>query len=79
MFSFDRREEYYDDNELAKKRTYYVDITRYYALYYNNSNDPTAHLINPGAFQYHEKKHLENMEGTRHPGNRRLSRETAKK
>ena len=72
-FSFDHRVKYYDHNELAKKRTEYVDITRYYARYYNNPNNPTSNPINPGPFQYHEKKHLENMEGTWHLKNRRLS------
>ncbi|MEE8599247.1 MAG: hypothetical protein V3S69_07045, partial [Dehalococcoidales bacterium] len=63
----------FDDNELAKKRAEYIDITQYYAQYYNNPNDPTSHRIDPKTFQYYDKKHLEQLEGTWHLNGRRLN------
>ena len=54
----------FDENVLAKKRAEYVDVTQFYAQYYNNPNDPTAHRVDPRRFQYYDKKFLEQREGS---------------
>lgn len=53
----------FDDNELAKKRAEYLDVTQYYAQYYNNPNDPTAARVNSRLFQYYDRKFLEQIDG----------------
>jgi len=61
----------FDDNELAKKRAEYIDVTQYYAQYYNNPNDPTSHRISPDNFQYYDKKNIEQIDGQwQHKGTR---------
>jgi hypothetical protein len=53
----------FDMNELAKKKAEYIDITQFYAQYYNNPNDPGSAKINPTLFQYYDKKYIEQREG----------------
>lgn len=54
----------FDHNELAKKRAEYIDSTQFFAQYYNNPNDPENELISSKYFQYYDRKHVENTEGT---------------
>lgn len=63
----------FDENVLAKKRAEYVDVTQFWAQYYNNPNDPTAHRIDPKHFQYYDKSRLEQREGSWYINDRRLN------
>lgn len=54
----------FDAQILAKKRGQYLDKTQFYAQYYNNPNDPAGSGINASNFQYYDRKHLKQNEGT---------------
>jgi phage terminase large subunit-like protein len=53
----------FDVRQLARIRSEYIDITQYYAQYYNNPNDPGSERIARSKFQYYDKKHLKQTEG----------------
>ncbi len=63
MMRADGRSFGFDDNELAKKRAEYLDVSQFYAQYYNNPNDPTSHRIPPNLFQYYDRKHIVQEDG----------------
>lgn len=48
----------FDRNILSKIKAEYEDKTQFYAQYYQNPNDPTAHRISPDKFQYFEPRFL---------------------
>lgn len=48
---------------LAQKRAKYLDKTQFYAQYYNNPNDPGEAAIDPGLFQYYDRKYLKRENG----------------
>jgi phage terminase large subunit-like protein len=73
MMRYDGRYFGFDENELAKKRAEYVDVTQFYAQYYNNPNDPTSNRISPDYFQYYDKKHLRQEEGHWYLQDKRLN------
>ena len=63
----------FDENELAKKKAEYVDVTQFHAQYYNNPNDPTSQRIDSKYFQYYDKRHLEQREGNWYIHDRRIN------
>lgn len=62
----------FDDRELARKRAKYLDITQFYAQYYNNPNSPETSYIDSGRFQYYGREHLKNISGSWYLGDKLL-------
>lgn len=54
----------FDQKILAKKRGKYLDRTQFRAQYYNDPNDPGEMNIDRGKFQYYDKKHLNEQNGS---------------
>lgn len=48
---------------LAQKKAQYLDVTQFYAQYYNNPNSQENAVISSDLFQYYEPKHLSRAEG----------------
>lgn len=53
----------FDQRELARKRSQYLDQTRFRAQYYNDPNDISSSPITPDMFQYYDPKWLEQRMG----------------
>lgn len=53
----------FDAKELARKKAKYLDITQFYAQYYNNPNAVETQLIDRSRFNYYDKSKLENFSG----------------
>jgi hypothetical protein len=53
----------FDDRELARKRAKYLDITQFYAQYYNNPNSPENSYIDASQFQHYNRESLNNISG----------------
>lgn len=53
----------FDEKELARKKAKYLDITQFYAQYYNNPNSSENALIDKTKFQYYERDKLKNVGG----------------
>lgn len=51
----------FDREELAKKRSQYIDQTQFRAQYYNDPNDPSDYLIEN--FQYYDQKYIARHNG----------------
>jgi hypothetical protein len=62
----------FDERELARKKAKYLDITQFYAQYYNNPNSPENTYIDPGKFQYYGRETLKNLSGTWYLGEKML-------
>jgi hypothetical protein len=54
----------FDDRELARKKAKYLDITQFYAQYYNNPNAVETQIIDKSRFQYYERSKVENKGGS---------------
>ena len=54
----------FDQKILARKRAQYLDRTQFRAQYYNDPNDPGDMRIDRGKFQYYDKKHMVNQNGS---------------
>lgn len=63
----------FDDKTLARIKAKYVDYTQFYAQYYNNPNSAKDHVIDNSKFQYYERKHLEQKDGTWYFKERKLN------
>lgn len=63
----------FDTSILMKKKAQYLDVTQYYAQYYNNPNDPTSAFISSDKFQYYDKGHLNYSEGAWYYKDRKLN------
>lgn len=48
---------------LAQKKAQYLDVTQFYAQYYNNPNSQENAVISSDLFQYYDPKHLSRSEG----------------
>ena len=53
----------FDAKELARKKAKYLDITQFYAQYYNNPNAVETQLIDKSRFNYYERDKVENFSG----------------
>jgi len=62
----------FDQKELARKKAKYLDITQFYAQYYNNPNAVETQLIDKSRFNYYEREKVENVSGSWYYGNRLL-------
>lgn len=53
----------FDEKVLARKKAKYLDITQFYAQYYNNPNSAENALIDSKKFQYYDRDKLTNLSG----------------
>lgn len=53
----------FDEQVLARKKAKYLDVTQFYAQYYNNPNSPETALIDSSKFQYYDRDKLKNLSG----------------
>lgn len=53
----------FDEKVLARKKAKYLDVTQFYAQYYNNPNNAENRLIDPAKFQYYAREKLLNLDG----------------
>ncbi len=63
----------FDERELARKKAKYLDITQFYAQYYNNPNAVETQLIDKSRFNYYETDKLQNISGSWYLGTRMLN------
>jgi SAM-dependent methyltransferase len=63
----------FDIQVLAKKRAQYLDKTQFRAQYYNDPSDPDNRPIDYDKFQYYEKEHLTNTQGSWYYRDRKLN------
>lgn len=54
----------FDEKVLARKKAKYLDVTQFYAQYYNNPNNQENRLIDPAKFQYYAREKLKNISGS---------------
>lgn len=62
----------FDAKELARKKAKYLDITQFYAQYYNNPNAVETQLIDKSRFSYYERNRIENFSGSWYYGDKLL-------
>jgi hypothetical protein len=62
----------FDERELARKKAKYLDVTQFYAQYYNNPNSSETSYVDAGKFQYYNRESLRNVSGTWYLGDRML-------
>jgi len=53
----------FDDRELARKKAKYLDVTQFYAQYYNNPNAVETAYLDKSKFQYYDRDKIENVSG----------------
>jgi len=63
----------FDAKELARIKAKYVDITQFYAQYYNDPNNTEAANIGSDNFQYYDRAVLQNKEGDWYIRDRKLN------
>jgi hypothetical protein len=63
----------FDAKELARIKAKYVDITQFYAQYYNDPNNSEAATISLDNFQYYDRAVLQNREGDWYVRDRKLN------
>jgi len=63
----------FDAKELARIKAKYVDITQFYAQYYNDPNNSEAANISTDNFQYYDRAVLQNREGDWYIRDRKLN------
>ena len=57
MFGFDQK-------ELARKKAKYLDVTQFYAQYYNNPNTSENAMLDSSKFQHYDRTKLQNLSGS---------------
>ncbi len=62
----------FDEKELARKKAKYLDVTQFYAQYYNNPNSKETSYIDTGKFQYYNREALKNISGVWYLGDKLL-------
>lgn len=62
----------FDAKELARKKAKYLDITQFYAQYYNNPNAVETQLIDRSRFNYYDRDKIENFSGAWYFGDKLL-------
>jgi hypothetical protein len=63
----------FDDRELARKKAKYLDITQFYAQYYNNPNAVETQYMQKSNFQWFDRDKLDNVSGVWYLGERMLN------
>lgn len=63
----------FDEKILARKKAKYLDVTQFYAQYYNNPNAAGTQLVDPSKFQYYNREKLVNLSGGWYLDNELLS------
>ena len=63
----------FDEKELARKKAKYLDVTQFYAQYYNNPNSVENSYITGEKFQYYSRDKLMLMDGQWYLDNEPLS------
>jgi len=63
----------FDERELARKKAKYLDITQFYAQYYNNPNSQENAYIDKTKFQYYDREKLKFIGGGWYFGEELLS------
>ena len=63
----------FDERELARKKAKYLDITQFYAQYYNNPNAVETNYLSKDHFQYYNREAVRNVSGTWYVGDRMLN------
>lgn len=67
----------FDEKELARKKAKYLDVSQFYAQYYNNPNSSETSYIDAGKFQYYNRENLRNLSGAWYLGDKLLLTYTA--
>ena len=63
----------FDAKELARKKAKYLDITQFYAQYYNDPNTAETASLDSSRFMYYERESLRNLSGSWYVGEKLLS------
>jgi hypothetical protein len=63
----------FDDRELARKKAKYLDITQFFAQYYNNPNAVETQYMQKANFQWFDRDKLDNVSGVWYLGERMLN------
>jgi hypothetical protein len=63
----------FDERELARKKAKYLDVTQFYAQYYNNPNNSENALIDSSKFQYYSRENLTFLSGSWYLSNEPLT------
>ena len=63
----------FDDRELARKKAKYLDVTQFFAQYYNNPNAVETQYMQKSNFQWFDRDKLENVSGVWYLGERMLN------
>lgn len=67
----------FDEKELARKKAKYLDVSQFYAQYYNNPNNVENSYIDTTKFQYYNREALRNISGAWYLGDKLLFTYTA--
>lgn len=63
----------FDEKELARKKAKYLDITQFYAQYYNNPNAAETNCMDKSLFQYYDRASIQNVSGVWYIGEKMLN------
>lgn len=63
----------FDAKELARKKAKYLDITQFYAQYYNNPNAVETQIIDRSRFQYYDRENVESVSGQWYVGDKPIN------
>ncbi len=63
----------FDERELARKKAKYLDVTQFYAQYYNNPNSAETNIIDSERFQYYDREKIQQWSGVWYLGDRLLN------
>lgn len=63
----------FDDRELARKKAKYLDVSQFYAQYYNNPNSVENTYIDRTKFQYFDRNNLKELGSTWYLGDKQLN------
>lgn len=63
----------FDEKELARKKAKYLDVTQFFAQYYNNPNAVESAIIDRSQFNYYERENVKNVSGAWYIGEKMLN------
>ena len=63
----------FDERELARKKAKYLDVTQFYAQYYNNPNAVETQYIDKSKFQYFDREKVSAVSGVWYIGDKLLN------
>jgi hypothetical protein len=63
----------FDEKELARKKAKYLDITQFFAQYYNNPNASENAIIDRSRFNYYERESVTNVSGAWYIGDKLIN------